>query len=95
MIRYHGNPLIRDNRQSALPDAAFTPGYMINVMNISEKNWVLPAVDTNFTTDLKHSFHDKGDIVVDLYEDTAPYTVLFQISGGSGWYDNNEFLYPL
>ncbi|NMC46904.1 MAG: thioredoxin domain-containing protein [Chloroflexi bacterium] len=92
-----GTPTLYVNNRQYSPyqdRSIYTLATMINVMNISDKELgVCPAVDTNFTTDLQAIIStDKGDIVVDLYEDTAPYTVAyFKYLADQGWYDNNEF----
>jgi len=53
---------------------------------------VCPSIDTDFSGDLQAVISTtKGDIVVDLYEDTAPFTVAyFKYLVENGWYENND-----
>ena len=66
---------------------------MISVMENSDSELgSCPTIDTNLTGDLQAVIStDKGDIVVDLYEDEAPYAVAyFKYLAENGWYDNNQ-----
>jgi cyclophilin family peptidyl-prolyl cis-trans isomerase/protein-disulfide isomerase len=90
-----GTPtLYLNNRQySPYQDRSiFTLATMLNVMGIADRQLGdCPTVDTNFSKDLQAVIStDKGDIVVDLYEDEAPYTVAyFKYLAENGWYNNN------
>jgi len=92
-----GTPTLYVNDRQYSPDQyrnIYTLATMVNVMNIADKKLgSCPTVDTNFTKDLQAVISTgKGDIVVDLYEDSAPYTVAyFKYLADSGWYNNNEF----
>jgi cyclophilin family peptidyl-prolyl cis-trans isomerase/protein-disulfide isomerase len=85
---------VNDRQYSPYQDRSiYTLATMVNVMNIADKKLAAcPAVDTNSTKDLQAVIStDKGDIVVDLYEDSAPYTVAyFKYLADSGWYDANQ-----
>jgi len=92
-----GTPTLYVNNRQYSPyqdRSIYTLATMVNVLNIADKKLgACPTVDINFTKDLQAVIStDKGDIVVDLYEDTAPYTVAyFKYLVDQGWYDNNEF----
>jgi cyclophilin family peptidyl-prolyl cis-trans isomerase/protein-disulfide isomerase len=91
-----GTPtLYLNNRQySPYQDRSiFTLATMLNVLGIADRQLGdCPTVDTDFSKDLQAVISTtQGNIVVDLYEDEAPYTVAyFKYLVESGWYDNTN-----
>ncbi len=66
---------------------------LINLMENSDRMLgTCPSLDTDFSGDLQAVISTtKGDIIVDLYEDEAPYTVAyFKYLVENGWYENND-----
>ncbi len=91
-----GTPtLYLNNRQySPYQDRSiFTLATMLNVLGIADRQLGdCPTVDTDFSKDLQAVISTtQGDIVVDLYEDEAPYTVAyFKYLVENGWYNNTN-----
>ncbi len=89
-----GTPtLYINNRQYIQSRSVALFAILINLMNNSDRMLgACPSIDSTFTGDLQAIISTtKGDIVVDLYEDTAPYTVAyFKYLAENGWYDNNN-----
>ncbi len=91
-----GTPTIYVNNREYVQGrslALFTT--MLNVMDISDRLIsTCPTVNTNFTKDLQAVIStNKGDIVVDLFEDKTPSTVAyFKYLADSGWYNHNNII---
>ena len=89
-----GTPtLYVNNRQYHQSRSLALFAILINLMENSDRMLgTCPSIDTDFSGDLQAVISTtKGDIIVDLYEDKAPYTVAyFKYLVENGWYENND-----
>ena len=89
-----GTPtLYVNNRQYHQSRSLALFAILINLMENSDRMLgTCPSIDTDFSGDLQAVISTtKGDIIVDLYEDEAPYTVAyFKYLVENGWYENND-----
>ncbi len=90
-----GTPTMYVNKRQYSPyqdRSVYTLSTMISLLNISDQRLnECPTIDTNIDADLQATITtDKGEIVIDLYEDQVPYAVaFFKYLVDNGWYDNN------